>query len=84
MMATQQDLIDQSNLNAAVEREEFNLFSLLRPSVTIDGNQWCVLYGDDLMTGIAGFGDTPYRAVLAFNNEWNRKADAHPTTAQGE
>jgi len=75
-MATQQDLIDQSNLNAAVEREEFNLFSLLRPSVTIDGDRWCVLYGADLMTGIAGFGDTPYRAMLAFNNEWNRKVDA--------
>ena len=32
-----------------------------------DGNQWCVLLGDDLQAGIAGFGDSPAQAVAAFD-----------------
>ena len=31
-----------------------------------DGNEWCVLYGEDLMSGIAAFGDTPEKAIAAF------------------
>lgn len=27
-------------------------------SIQKDGNQWCVLWGEDLQNGIAGFGDT--------------------------
>ena len=51
-------------MTTIVEAAEYNLFSMLHPKVSRDGNQWCVLYGDDLMTGIAGFGDTPYLAIL--------------------
>lgn len=35
-----------------------------------DGNQWCVLYGEDLQVGIAGFGDTPMKAMQAFEDEF--------------
>ena len=38
-------------------------FYLLRPKIGIDGNQWFCLYGDDLQNGVAGFGDTPEKAV---------------------
>ena len=38
-----------------------------------DGNQWCCLYGRDLMSGIAGFGDTPYLAAVNLYNELNKK-----------
>lgn len=31
-----------------------------------DGNQWCVLSGEDLQVGIAGFGKTPLVAVEQF------------------
>lgn len=31
-----------------------------------DGNAWCVLLGEDLATGIAGFGDTPEKAIWDF------------------
>lgn len=41
-----------------------------RPKVSIDGNQWCALYGENLMTGVAGFGDTPADAVADFNKQW--------------
>ena len=67
-----QTATEQSKLSAAVEVEEYNLFALLKPSLTKDGNQWCVLYGDNIQSGISGFGDTPYKAILDFNKEWNK------------
>ena len=52
---------------------DYSLFVLLKPKIYKDGDQWCVLYGDDLQTGIAGFGDTPYLAILDWNKQWNKK-----------
>jgi hypothetical protein len=43
---------------------------LLRPTITIDGNQWGVLYGANLQDGIAGFGDTPEKAMLDFDRNY--------------
>ena len=57
----------------AQEAQEFNLFAMLKPSIQRDGNQWCVLYGEDLQVGIAGFGDTPQLAILDFNAQWYKK-----------
>jgi hypothetical protein len=31
-----------------------------------DGDKWCVLYGENLQEGIAGFGATPDEAIRAF------------------
>jgi hypothetical protein len=42
----------------------------MRPSIFPDGDQWCCLYGDDLMVGVAGFGDTPEMACAAFDKAW--------------
>ena len=58
------------NSQTAQEQCEFNLFAMLKPSLQRDGNQWCVLYGEDLQVGIAGFGDSPHLAIMDFNNEW--------------
>ena len=66
-------LIGQSQLNAAVEVEEFTLISLLKPKIFIDGDQWCVLYGEDLQSGVVGFGDSPTLATYAFNKAWGAK-----------
>lgn len=41
-----------------------------RPRLFIDGNQWCALYGENLQDGVAGFGDSPEAAMLAFDREW--------------
>ena len=57
-------------LRIAEEQEMMNLFATLKPSIQIDGNQWCVLYGDDLQVGIAGFGDSPHLAIMDFNSQW--------------
>ena len=50
--------------NAEIERERICLVSdeqirpsvLFRPDLSLDGNQFCALYGPDLMQGCAGFG----------------------------
>lgn len=46
----------------------------MRPRVFPDGNQWCCLYGDDLMVGVVGFGDTPELACSAFDKAWGTLA----------
>lgn len=55
------------------ESEEYNLFALLKPKIYKDGDQWCVLYGENIQDGIVGFGDTPYKAVLDWNRNWHVK-----------
>jgi hypothetical protein len=62
------DILQQEFAQAAYAMQR--PFVLLRPAIYPDGNQWCALYGDDLMTGIAGFGDTPDAAADAFDAAW--------------
>ncbi len=52
-------------------RAEYNLFAMLKPKLYQDGNQWCVLLGENINDGISGFGDTPYKAILEFNKAFN-------------
>ncbi len=61
---------DRGSLN--IERLEYNLFNMLRPKLYKDGNQWCVLYGENIQDGVCGFGISPYKAILDFNNMWNK------------
>ena len=44
--------------------------AVYRPRLSIDGNQWCALYGENLQDGVAGFGDTPDAACAAFDDAW--------------
>ncbi|AIC95398.1 hypothetical protein [Shouchella lehensis] len=46
---------------------------ILKPKLTIDGNQWCALYGDSLADGVVGFGDTPDEAYANFDKNWYQK-----------
>ena len=46
---------------------------IYKPKLTRDGNQWCALFGDDLQSGVAGFGDSPAEAMWAFDKEWHKK-----------
>lgn len=43
---------------------------LYRPTISIDGNQWCALYGENLQDGVAGFGDSPALAMEDFDANW--------------
>lgn len=67
----QQDQLFSEELRLIVEKEEYNLFATLRPKVIREGNQYCVLHGEDLQSGIAGFGDTIYKAILDFNKAFH-------------
>ncbi|WEM01112.1 MULTISPECIES: hypothetical protein [Delftia] len=46
---------------------------LFRPALSVDGNQWCALYGDNLQDGVAGFGNTPAEAMTDFDRQWYLK-----------
>lgn len=45
---------------------------LFRPHLSIDGNQWCALYGANLQDGVAGFGDSPEAAMRDFDQAWGK------------
>lgn len=45
---------------------------LYRPSLTVDGNQWCAIYGENLQDGVAGFGNSPADAMWDFDRNWVR------------
>lgn len=50
---------------------------LYRPALSADGDMWCALLGDDLMSGVAGFGKTPADAMIAFDQAfWNERTPA--------
>ena len=46
---------------------------MLKPRLSIDGNQWCALHGENLQDGVAGFGDSPELAYLDFDRAWCAK-----------
>lgn len=76
-MSTEQAVIN-SQYNAAQEAIQTEWLRqaphvLMRPSLSIDGNQWCALYGDDLQNGLTGFGASPAEAMDDFNKNWRRK-----------
>lgn len=55
---------------AALEQQRPSI--LLKPAISIDGNQWCALYGDNLQDGVAGFGDSPAKAMVDFDKNWEK------------
>jgi len=48
---------------------------LLRPKISIDGDQWRALYGDNLQDGVAGFGKSPDEAFRNFDENWRIKLE---------
>lgn len=52
---------------AAITTAELALVASLKPRISIDGNQWCCLWGENLQDGVAGFGDSPMLAIYDFN-----------------
>ena len=50
--------------------------AVYKPSISIDGDQWCALYGDNLQDGVAGFGDSPADAMDDFDRNWMTKLEA--------
>ena len=61
-------IIKMEFISAAYEMQRPSV--IFKPALSIDGNSWCALYGDNLQTGVAGFGDSPNKAMLEFDKEW--------------
>lgn len=58
--------------------------AVFRPRLSIDGNQWCALYGDNLQDGVAGFGDSPADAMWDFDRNWSAKLSAAKPDSRAE
>jgi len=43
---------------------------LYKPKLFRDGDQWCALLGENLQEGVCGFGDSPAKAMHAFDADW--------------
>lgn len=54
------------------EKELSRPCMMLKPALSRDGNQWCALYGENLQDGVAGFGDSPEKAYVDFDESWRR------------
>lgn len=52
---------------------------VFRPKLSIEGDQYCALYGENLQDGVAGFGDSPELAYAAFDKAW-----VSPLTKKGK
>lgn len=46
---------------------------LLKPKIYMDGDKWCVLYGENIQDGIAGFGASPQEAFNNFDEIYYKK-----------
>lgn len=57
----------------AVSHELQRPSAVYRPALFPDGNMWCALYGEGLMNGVAGFGETPAKAMAAFDEAWHNE-----------
>ena len=58
------------NMLAMVQVELTRPSVLFRPTVAQDGDQWCALYGENIMEGVCAFGPTPDLACRQFDIEW--------------
>jgi hypothetical protein len=52
--------------------------AIYRPRLSVDGNQWCALYGDNLQDGVAGFGESPADAMYDFDTNWRKSIRSKP------
>lgn len=66
------DLRQEYQIYILVQIAEMNLFSMLKPKVSKEGDKYMVLYGENIQEGICGFGDSPYLAILDFNAAMHR------------
>ena len=58
--------------------------AIYRPAISRDGDQWCALYGDDLQSGVCGFGDSPAAAMADFDAEWVKRIAQKGADTEGE
>ncbi len=57
---------------------------LFRPTLGLDGDKWCALYGPNLAEGVAGFGDSPEAAMADFDRAWKASLSEERAAARRE
>lgn len=67
-----QSLQHQEALNYWISKNDLILVETFNLKPFKDGNQWCVLLGNNIQEGITGFGDTPLKAIRDFNSSFNQ------------
>lgn len=50
---------------------------VFKPALSKDGDMWCALFGENLQEGVAGFGETPAKAMYAFDTAWTSPNGSH-------
>lgn len=66
------DMASRSAQEAASEHMRPSV--LFKPTLSADGTLWCALLGENLQEGVAGFGETPGKAMADFDNAfWTAK-----------
>lgn len=58
--------------------------AVYRPNISLDGNMYCALYGEDLMAGCAGFGETMEAAMADFDKNWHQQKAPQNRAAQAK
>lgn len=58
--------------------------AVFKPRLSVDGDKWCALYGENLQYGVAGFGDSPADAVWDFDRNWGAKLPAQKPDSRVE
>ena len=54
----------------STKKEVLQVIRALQPKFYKDGNAWCFRYGTDIVSGVCGFGETPYEAAADFYNNF--------------
>jgi hypothetical protein len=72
-------MLQAAETEVEAAREKLRPSLLLRPTLSVDGDKWCALYGANLMEGVAGFGDSPAEAYVEFDRAWTAKLDNYAT-----
>lgn len=65
--------VEQVDAGRIIETAEMNLVIIFGAKLTIDDDQYCWLYGDNLQDGVAGFGKSPYLAALDFDRNFRKE-----------
>ena len=65
-----QSIQHQEKMTLLVSEQELMYVKTFGLKPYKDGNQWCVLLGDDITSGVCGFGETPLKAIYDFNKNF--------------
>jgi len=61
-------MLHQKKIGDIAEITVYQKMIALGISPVKDGDQWCVLYGDNLQEGVAAFGDTMEEAIIRWGH----------------